>query len=62
MERYSDTCTHTSTSDLSSRYVQTNPDYKSTYVFKNDFAALLPDAPEPRKATKLPLIVLFQSH
>lgn len=23
-----------------------NPDYKSTYVFNNDFAALLPDAPE----------------
>ena len=24
-----------------------NPDYDSTYVFTNDFAALLPDAPDP---------------
>lgn len=29
--------------------LQTNPDYESTYVFNNDFAALLPDAPEPGK-------------
>lgn len=27
--------------------LQRNPDYQSTYVFKNDFAALLPNAPEP---------------
>lgn len=26
---------------------QRNPDYDSTYWFKNDFAAVLADAPEP---------------
>ena len=25
---------------------QSNPDYKSTYVFQNDFPALLPDVPD----------------
>ena len=28
-------------------YVQQNPDYTNTFVFTNDFSALLPDAPEP---------------
>ncbi len=30
----------------------TNPDYKSTYVFDNDFAALLPDTPEENISEK----------
>lgn len=29
--------------------LQMNPDYKHTFVFTNDFSALLPDAPAPSK-------------
>jgi len=28
-------------------FLQANPDYQNTYVFDNDFSALLSDAPEP---------------
>jgi UDPglucose--hexose-1-phosphate uridylyltransferase len=32
---------------------QTNPDYAGTYVFANDYAALLPDAPSPNETDPL---------
>ncbi len=34
-----------------------NSDYSGTYVFNNDFAALLPDAPEDASASSHPLLV-----
>ncbi len=34
-----------------------NSDYSGTYVFNNDFAALLPDAPEDDSASSHPLLV-----
>ena len=40
--------------------LQTNPDYQSTFVFNNDFAALLPDAPEP-PPPEHPLLLLQQA-
>lgn len=33
-----------------------NPDYTSTFVFENDFAALLPDAPAPSGASSDPVL------
>jgi UDPglucose--hexose-1-phosphate uridylyltransferase len=38
-----------------------NPDYESTFVFVNDFAALLPDAPEPASATSDDLFAIDQA-
>lgn len=34
-----------------------NPDYKGTFAFKNDFAALLPDSQEEKPASPHPLLV-----
>lgn len=31
------------------RSFQVNPDYSQTYVFDNDFPALLPGGPDPRE-------------
>jgi len=36
----------------SSLHLQKNPEYTSTFVFTNDFSALIPDAPDP--GTMLP--------
>jgi UDPglucose--hexose-1-phosphate uridylyltransferase len=34
------------------KILKVNPDYTSTYVFTNDFPALLEDIPEPDKSTE----------
>ena len=38
-----------------------NPDYESTFVFDNDFPALLSDVPKPGKC-KLPFLVSVCHH